>query len=146
MRGVWLSLVLLSGCVAQPRATALRTPLLDENQLRAACAGDFDSPPAMLTGEFPIYPASMLYRAVIDDRKTRHLPLVWDVESKFSIDENGAVRDVRSSSTEPQSFSNHTTLAIREWRFRPASRQAQPLATHCTVTIAFDLSDFPGTL
>ena len=103
------------------------------------CSGDYDTAPVLVAARAPVFPVSMLNPTLVEDRKTRHLPMSWQVDSRFEVGPDGVPAEVRSSATDPASFGHHTTIAIRAWRFAPATRAGVPVAASCTFAMSFDL-------
>ncbi|MCF7223551.1 energy transducer TonB [Marilutibacter chinensis] len=104
-----------------------------------ACTGDYDTAPALVAAKAPVFPVSMLNPTLIEDRKTRRLPMSWQVDSSFDVGADGVPANIRTSATDPTSFGHHTTIAIRAWRFAPATRGGLPVTAACTFSMSFDL-------
>lgn len=105
----------------------------------SSCEGDFDTAPELMHGQRPVWPASPMNVAWIEDREIRRLPMRWEVIASFRVDTQGRARDVLSTVTDPPSFARHTNAAIKEWRFRPASRDGRPVEARCHFEMVFDL-------
>lgn len=103
------------------------------------CQGEFDTPPRLLSGKSPIFPASVYNPEFIDDRKIRHLPLQWRVDTQFDVLADGNTKNIRSSATQPAFFATHTNAAIQAWRFAPATRAGEAVPAKCTQVLNFHL-------
>jgi len=112
---------------------------LDGERLGIERVGDFDQDPQLQFGKAPVFPITMLNPTLIDDRKTRHLPMHWDIESKFLVDVSGTRRQITSTETDPPSFGRHASIAKSQWRFKPASRDGGPVDASCTFAFSFAL-------
>ncbi len=75
----------------------------------------------------------MLDPDAIEDRQIRHLPMEWWVSTAFTAGTDGRAADVRATPTSPQSFSNHMVVAVKSWRFAPATREGNAVASRCTI-------------
>ena len=132
-----VSTLVLAGC---PQNEALRpNRTLDSNRYEVSCEGDFDQPPALSNGKAPYFPISMLSPGVVEDRKMRHLPLQWKVTTKFTVGADGKTSAIQATPTQPQSFSDHVVIAVRSWRFVPASKGGVPVASQCANEFGYAL-------
>lgn len=138
--GVGLSLLMAvaSGCVSQPVSFRANTTI-DPSRYPVECEGDFDEAPQLASGKVPVYPVSMLDPTVVEDRKTRHLPMEWLVESTFTVSPDGSTQEVASTATTPASFGQHMTIAVRTWRFVPAKASGAAVPAQCTAAFKFTL-------
>lgn len=137
--GVWMTVACLAGCATQPDNTYHMRHTLDPERLGIECEGDFDQAPRLRSGKAPVFPVTMLNPTLVEDRKTRHLPMRWDIESTFVVDASGTPRQVTSTQTDPPSFGRHATIAISQWRFTPATREAAPVDARCAFAFHFAL-------
>lgn len=135
-----LATLATAGCVKPEGHTYRPNRDLDNSRFTLQCDGDFDQAPELLTGKSPVFPARMLNPDVIEDRKIRHLPMEWPAETTFEVTTDGRTLDVRSSPTEPPSFASHMTIAVREWRFSPATQQGTAVASRCSTVFRFGLN------
>lgn len=132
-----IMVVMLVAC-ARPDHYRPNQPL-DADRFSVACEGDFDQGPTLAAGKSPVYPIRMLNPDVIEDRKIRHLPMEWWVTTSFTVGVDGRTSDVRSTATSPQSFSDHMTIAVRSWRFVPASKSGAAIPSLCSSRFGFSL-------
>lgn len=137
--------LLLIACVlagmaacAQPGHYRPNHPL-DAERFGLRCDGDFDQAPGLLAGKSPVFPVGMLNPEVIEDRKIRHLPLEWWVDTTFSVDADGRASDVHATPTSPQTFSDHMVVAVKSWRFTPASKDGVAVASRCSTRFGYTL-------
>lgn len=112
---------------------------LDGDRFDVSCEGDFDSAPRLAAGRTPVFPIRMLNPETIADRKIRHLPMEWAVTTTFNVGVDGKTSAIASTPTSPQSFSDHMAVAVRSWRFVPASRDEVPVASRCTSLFTYRL-------
>ena len=140
-RRLAVPLLLVAPFAVAPASAADERPQRDlDPAVIPSCEGDFDTPPELVRGKSPVWPASTLNIAWIEDREIRRLPLRWEVVASFTVDVQGRPRDVLSTATDPPSFARHTNAAIRDWRFRPATRAGVPVAASCRFRMTFDLT------
>lgn len=101
--------------------------------LVAAVAGDarFDTPPELIEGYMPIYPISRLL-----DRR-RGLCRI-----QFGIGANGQVLDPHrlADDAADEKMCTHSIIAMRAWRFRPATKSGEPVDVPDIGSIPFDYS------
>jgi hypothetical protein len=131
-----VAMLALAGC---PRTGALRPNRALAADVQGVCEGDFDQAPRLSSGKSPYFPISMLSASVVEDRKTRHLPLTWSVTTTFTVAADGRTAAIRATPTQPQSFSDHVVVAVRSWRFQPARKDGVALASQCTNEFGFVL-------
>jgi hypothetical protein len=140
-RNEWVAIaglaILVAAC-ADPGHMRANRPLGTED-IDLQCEGDFDSAPVLVSGKSPVFPVGMLNPHVIEDRKIRHLPMEWSVTTTFVIEADGRTADVRTTPTSPQSFSEHMAIAVKSWRFTPATRDGGPVAVHCSNLFGYSL-------
>jgi hypothetical protein len=103
------------------------------------CEGTFDTAPRLVSGKSPVFPASVYNPDFIEDRKIRHLPLHWQVDTRFEVLPDGRTARIRSGATQPAFFATHTNAAIQAWRFSPALRDGTAVAASCTHVLTFRL-------
>lgn len=136
----WLAAAALAGCASAATGDRVRPDTDLPAGHEVACDGGFDAAPRLVSGKWPVFPASTLANPdFVDDRKIRHLPLHWEVTARFDVLEDGATANVRSNRTDPAFFATHTNAAIARWRFRPATRGGEPLPAACTYVLTFSI-------
>lgn len=128
-----LALPCLAACAPSENTYRPNRPMNAGRQFDVAC--EAGQSPRMVSGKSPVFPVGMLNPYVIDDRRTRHLPMKWEVTTTFDIDAAGKTRNVVSTPTTPQSFSDHMTIAVRAWRFTPG----EDAAHRCEVVFTYFL-------
>lgn len=135
---VALLLAVATGCAADPARVRADTALPPGHGV--SCEGDFDVPPRFVSGKSPLFPASTLQNPdFIEDRKIRHLPLHWQVTTRFDVRADGSTSNVRSTRTDPPFFATHTNAAIARWRFEPATRDGAPASAACSYLLEFSI-------
>jgi hypothetical protein len=139
--GRWISLavaaILAVACASPNHVRPNRE--LDSEDFDLRCEGDFDQAPVLLAGKSPVFPIGMLNPDVIEDRKIRHLPMEWSVTTTFTVGADGRAAEVRATPTSPPSFSNHMVVAIKSWRFAPATRDGNAVASRCKTLFGYHL-------
>jgi protein TonB len=84
----------------------------------------YDVPPKFVSGAAPIYPITRLRL------REPGFALV-----SFVVDETGRTRDFKVEKTNYSFFGTHAIAAIKEWRFRPATKSGHPVS--CRVRFPF---------
>ena len=82
----------------------------------------------------PLYPE--------EARKARISGIVI-VETK--IDENGSVVDVKVLKSLPFGLDQAAVDAVKQWKFRPGTKDGQPIAVTFLLTVNFKLAELPPT-
>lgn len=140
-RSGWVAVAVLAILVAACASPGHLRPnrSLGVEDLDLECEGNFDAAPVLVSGKTPVFPIGMLNPDVIENRKIRHLPMEWSVTTTFLIGADGRTGDVRTTPTSPPSFSEHTTIAVKSWRFTPATKDGGPVAVHCSNRFGYSL-------
>jgi len=137
----WLAVgglaVVLAGC---PDSGAYRpNQTLDARRFNITCEGEFEQEPALSAGRTPVFPVGMLNPTLIEDRKTRHLPMTWPVTTTFTVGADGRTSEIKASPTTPASFGNHMVVAVQSWRCVPASRGGVAMPSRCSSDFVYRL-------
>ncbi|KAB8181314.1 energy transducer TonB [Marilutibacter maris] len=132
-------MVALAGCTFGDNNYLRPNESIVDDGVTPECVGDYDRAPVLVAAKAPVFPVSMLNPTLIEDRKTRHLPMSWQVDARFDVGTDGVPLNVRASATDPASFGHHTAIAIRAWRFKPALRAGVAVTAACTFTMTFEL-------
>ena len=132
-------MAVLAGCTFGDNNYLRPNESIVDDGVTPECTGDFDRAPVLVAAKAPVFPVSMLNPTLIEDRKTRRLPMSWQVDARFDVGTDGVPLDVRASATDPASFGHHTAIAIRAWRFAPATRDGVPVTASCAFAMTFDL-------
>jgi TonB family protein len=115
---------LLAACQtpsAQNQATLPHEPVALIGQ-SAGPSSQYDVPPKLLSGRTPMYPITQL-------RQHRS----GDALIAFTIDEQGIPRDFRVLKSDYPYFATHAVVAMREWRFQPATKNGRPVAARIRI-------------
>jgi TonB family protein len=88
--------------------------------------GYFDTPPRLIFGKMPVYPI----RAAISG-----VPATVTV--RYTIGADGSTRDIEVIGGSGKPFSTHAVIAVREWRFEPATLGGDPIPFTVEQTISF---------
>ncbi|HWA87048.1 MAG TPA: energy transducer TonB, partial [Opitutus sp.] len=88
-----------------------------------------DTPVAVVYRMPPSYPVDL-----------RSAGIEGSAEVAFVVDQSGHARDVTCPSSTHPYFARAAESAIRQWRFAPALKDGQPVATSLRQTIQFNLS------
>ena len=127
VRGFWRAKTYEVSDVALPVPTRMTT---DGVALRVG--GDVKAPVVISRAE-PIYPA--------EARKARISGIVI---LETVIDRNGDVRDVTVMKGLPYGLSEAAADAVRQWKFRPATLNGQPVDVIFNLTVSFRLTGREG--
>jgi iron complex outermembrane recepter protein len=87
-------------------------------------------PPRVLSSPPPVYPAAHLQHG-------EHPTVVL----KVTVLADGAVADVSIEHTAGPDFDTAAITAVRQWRFAPAQRGTQPIASRIGIAVHFDLPE-----
>lgn len=90
--------------------------------------------PVVLERTEPEYPAERLESAHGPDDTLPEL----DVELEVKLDATGAVKDVTVIVSGGADFDAAAIRAVRSWKFAPATREGQPVASHLHVPLHFE--------
>ena len=118
------SALLVSACAYEGTQRPGRP--MDKVPLKGCDTRDSDTPPVLLEGDAPIYPAEDKWSGKQGSATVT-----------FVVNADGSTTIVQATSEEDKYFAGHTALAIRDWRFKPAIRDGRPVAIHCTITMNF---------
>ena len=118
------SALLVSACAYEGTQRPGRP--MDKVPLKGCDTRDSDTPPVLLEGDAPIYPAEDKWSGKQGSATVT-----------FIINADGSTTIVQATSEEDKYFAGHTALAIRDWRFKPATRDGRAVATRCTLTMNF---------
>ena len=94
----------------------------------AKASDDVSTPPQLLSGGAPEYPAAL-----------RRAGIAGSVEVRFTIASNGEVVDVRAT-TGPPPLRSVAEAAVRRWRYQAARVGNRPVETQTSTTFDFDPS------
>jgi TonB family protein len=119
------ALLVLSGCASNNTAY--------NQQVNAKLAGDKDNhPPRLLHSEDPIFPPGPRLRGKTD----WHL----EIDVEFIVDERGAVRSPRVIKSSDAFYNSLALECVEKWRFEPAHRDGQPVATRLRAPFRFRMT------
>jgi TonB family protein len=93
-------------------------------QMQFGKSSQYDVPPKFISGPAPVYPSSRLRQ-----RESGYADIV------FTVDESGHTRDFHAVKTSYLYFANHAILAVKDWRFQPATKNGHPVS--CRLRIPF---------
>lgn len=109
-----LVLALIAGCAGQP--VQMSGKPLPVGPLDVPPSDAFDSPPELISGKAAVYPIS----------KALNRSNGW-ATVEFTIDENGATKDLKVVDASEEIFGRHLMIAIRSWQFKPALKDGRPV-------------------
>ena len=92
------------------------------------CQPSPDTPPKLIYGHGPIYPASQVM--VQKEGKAK---------AGFVIDTSGNVHNIETSTTDYDYFAKHLKLAAKTWVFKPALIDGKPIEVICYKRFAFKI-------
>jgi len=131
MRAAWIFLLAASPLAAAPPAVG---PAFDagfiegHNALLEQMAGPGQTPPVLLEGWQPAYPASAL-----DEARAGRCVM------EFTISTEGRPTEVHMVREDDPVLCGHAAAALFQWRYRPATEGGEPIAMRMRVPIDFDL-------
>jgi protein TonB len=112
--------------VTLPAQQEFATP--PSNQPSVRDLGDVDSGPSILKRVEPEYPVA-----------ARRFGLKGAVTVGFIVQADGTVREAVVESSTSERFESSALAAVRQWRFKPAADDGQPVAVRCRMTLRFEL-------
>jgi TonB family protein len=86
----------------------------------------YDTPPKLVSGNYPVYPISEL----------RFNKSGFAVVA-FRVGPDGRMYDIHVLQASYPYFGSHTVLAVRDWKFEPARKNGQPVAATIKLVIPF---------
>jgi TonB family protein len=92
-----------------------------------------DKPPEAISRARPNFPVSL--------RRSRQ---AGEVLLAFTVDKNGAVKDVVVVRSDHPDFNDPAIEAVMKWKFKPATAQGKPLETKMRLPIVFNLNNSTG--
>jgi len=92
---------------------------------------EVDRPPRPLFRIPPLYPMSAKIRGI-----------EGVVELMFVVDVDGSVKDIEIKSSSPEGvFDKSAIRAVRQWRFKPASKGGKPVRVRVLLPVRFQLKE-----
>jgi protein TonB len=61
------------------------------------------------------------------------------VTVRFLVDEKGSVQDATVEKSSHHELDESALKAVRKWRFKPATRDGNPVAVHVSIPIKFEV-------
>lgn len=98
------------------------------NAVLEGVEGYFDTPPRLVFGKMPVYPI----RAAMSG-------IPASVSLRYTIGADGKTRDIEVIGGSGKPFSTHAVIAVREWRFEPATLGGDPVPF--TIEHSIDFGD-----
>ena len=122
----FLIALLLVGCASQQivapsvskRAQYATLPLFDKNNHP-------ENAPKVVSRVPPLFPFDLVQR----------LPPSTAVELEVVVGDDGIVRDAWSVGGDPR-LQHDAIVAVRQWRFTPATQDGRPIASRCRMTVS----------
>ena len=113
----------------QPTATEANHQLAPVVAVRSDACDTLCTPPRRISGRAPIYPISKLLKGAGGEALIA-----------FTVDVDGTTKDfVVISATYPY-FGSHAIVAVKDWRFEPATKDGHPVAVRVTQLFQFRAS------
>jgi TonB family protein len=121
--------------------------LFSKNVRRAALAltavvllGYFSSPTTGQTGEPKTKPPRVVYQVSAEyTDEAKEARISGEVVLDLDIDNKGSVEAVRIKRSLDKGLDENAVAAVRKWRFTPATRNGEPVATTISVSVKFAL-------
>jgi protein TonB len=107
-------------------APGFLTGAVEETGLNAFHVSDLDKPPELVSAVQPGYPAEM-----------RKAGTDGSVTLLFVLDEEGRVNDPRVDASSHPAFEQPALEALKKWRFRPGTKEGQPVKTYMRLPMRF---------
>lgn len=136
MRAAWIFLLAASPLAAAPPdlGPAFDAAFIEgHNALLAQMAGPGQTPPVLLQGWEPAYPASALEAA----RSGRCV-------MEFTISTSGVPTELHMVREDDPVLCGHAAAALFQWRYQPATDGGEPMAMRMRVPMDFDLDGEPA--
>lgn len=88
----------------------------------------WDTPASLLSGKTPAYPISLFVTG-----KTGYAEVV------FTVAQDGSTRDIKVIEADQPAFGDHLAIAVRNWRFEPARKDGQAIASTLNYGLCFEI-------
>ena len=101
---------------------------IDPSRMSGPASEEWDTPPKLIEGKAPVYPISLVL-----SRREGSSVIVYTV----GID--GKARDFEVESTTDQKYANHAIIALKAWRFEPATKGGVPVEARLRQKFSFGI-------
>lgn len=118
----------LTACAAPESPARLRAnaPIDDASLVMVATLPPGATRPRLISGRTPLYPISDVLSGASGF-----------AEVEFRIDIEGRTRGHRVVAATNSRFADHAVIAIRDWRFEPATYRQEPIETTVRINLVF---------
>lgn len=117
---------LASGCSITPRPTSNLNSPVDPSSFVFPDDSQWDSPPVLVSGNNAVYPISLVLAGI-----------QGNAVLEFTIDTDGEAKDISIESATDRGFADHAILALKDWKFKPATKNGVPVEARVTRTFTF---------
>lgn len=124
---LFVSLFVSTAAAASDGHTQKPNTHIAPDDLIVESSAQWDSPPELVSGRLPIYPISQLL-----SRK----PGTATVQ--YTIGMDGTPKDIQVEEASDRRFGDHAIIAVRQWKFRPALKNANPMDARVRETFTYD--------
>lgn len=88
----------------------------------------WETPARLLSGKSPAYPIEQFVTG-----KTGY------AEVGFTVAQDGTTRDIEIVDADQAAFGRHLAIAVKDWRFDPATKDGQPVASRLGYSLCFEI-------
>jgi TonB family protein len=113
----------------QPMAAEVAISVICETRPKKGSETKADVQPRALDQRKPIYPRAMVRYGI-----------TGQVVIDFIVDAEGKAQDVRAITSDNPAFDEPAIIAVREWKFKPGTKDGKPVAVHMQVPVVFSLN------
>ena len=124
---LFAALIVSTAAAASPGHTDRPDTRLNPSDIVFDSNPQWDTPPELLSGRLPIYPISQVLA-----RKEGVATI------QYTIGADGIPKNVMVQSASDRRFGNHAVIAVRAWKFRPATKGASPTEATVRETFTYD--------
>jgi TonB family protein len=120
---------LLAACAANRPPEQRANRPMPPGSIVGAPSPQWDTPARLKSGDAPIYPIGQLLNGKVGHAKMA-----------FTVAEDGSTRDIRVGEATSAVFGRHAAIAVKGWRFEPATLHGLPVASSLDIDLSFDIA------
>lgn len=124
-----LAVLLLAGCAGTREPTQRADRAMAPGSVVGPASVQWDTPARLLSGKSPAYPIGQFVTG-----KGGY------AEVAFTVAPDGTTRDIKVVDADQPAFGNHLALAVKDWRFEPARKDGQPVASPLSFGLCFEIT------
>ena len=122
-----LVIACLSACSTTANQRARHNSPLDPAKYVGPASKDWDTPPRLIKGKSPIYPASL----VLSDETGSALIV-------YTVGTDGKTKDFQVEASTNEKFVSHAIIALQQWIFSPALKDGVPIEVRLRQKFSFN--------